>query len=129
MDFPLTRPVWDSNPGPPASNNNINDNEYDIYHNMNNYIINRLVWDSDPGPQRGSFRQPSRRIVGFRGFDSSTILIQRGGIIMSIGDFPESLSQAMLVGIMLAGRWAYIPACRKEAKCSIFPYRSPALTI
>ena len=26
---------------------------------------------------------------------------------MSIGDFPESLSQAMLVGIMLVGAWAY----------------------
>ena len=34
-------------------------------------------------------------------FDSSIILIQRGGIFMSLGDFPESLSRAMLVGIML----------------------------
>ena len=37
-------------------------------------------------------------IVEFGGLDSSTILIQRGGILMSIGDFPESLSRAMLVG-------------------------------
>ena len=37
-------------------------------------------------------------IVGFRGFDSSIILIGRGVILMSIGDFLESLSQAMLVG-------------------------------
>ena len=43
-------------------------------------------------------------IVDFRGVDSSTILILRGGILMSIGDFPESLSQAMLVGTMLVGR-------------------------
>ena len=43
-------------------------------------------------------------IVGFRGFDSSIILILRGGILMSIGDFLESLSQAMLVGTMLVGR-------------------------
>ena len=48
-------------------------------------------------------------IVDFRGFDSSIILIQRGGILpesliyMSIGNFPESLSQAMLVGVMLVG--------------------------
>ena len=28
----------------------------------------------------------------------------RGGIPRPIGDFPESLSQAMLVGIMLVGR-------------------------
>ena len=43
-------------------------------------------------------------IVDFRGFDSSIMLCLRGGIIMSIGNFPESLSQAMLVGIMLAWR-------------------------
>ena len=43
-------------------------------------------------------------IVVFRGFDSSTILIERGEIRMYIGDFPESLSQAMLVGTMLVGR-------------------------
>ena len=34
-------------------------------------------------------------IVDFRGFDSSIILIYRGGILMSIGDVLESLSQAM----------------------------------
>ena len=43
-------------------------------------------------------------IVDFRGFDSSTIFIKRGGIPRPIGNFPESLSQAMLVGIMLVGR-------------------------
>ena len=44
-------------------------------------------------------------IVDFRGFDSSIILILRGGLLMSTGDFPESLSQALFVGIMLVGRW------------------------
>ena len=43
-------------------------------------------------------------IMDFRGIDSSIILIVRGRILMSIGDFPESLSQAILVGIMLVGR-------------------------
>ena len=43
-------------------------------------------------------------IMDFRGFDSSIILILRGGILVSIGDFPESLSQAMLVGLMLVGK-------------------------
>ena len=42
--------------------------------------------------------------MNFRGFDSSTILILRGGIPRSIGKHPESLSQAMLVEIMLVGR-------------------------
>ena len=43
-------------------------------------------------------------IVGFGGLDSSIILIYRGGIPTSIGNFPESLSRAMLVGTMLVGR-------------------------
>ena len=43
-------------------------------------------------------------IMDFRGFDSSIILILRGGVLMSIGDFSGSLSQAILVGIMLVGR-------------------------
>ena len=42
-------------------------------------------------------------IVDFGGFDSSIMLCLRGGILMSMGNFPESLSQAML-GVMLAGR-------------------------
>ena len=44
------------------------------------------------------------KILDFRGFDSSIILILRGGILRPIGNFPESLSQAILVGIMLVGR-------------------------
>ena len=42
-------------------------------------------------------------IVDFRGFASSIILIERDGILMSIGNFPQSLTQAMLVGTMLVG--------------------------
>ena len=47
---------------------------------------------------------PPTNIADFRGFDSSVILILRGGIPRPIGDFPEGLSQAMLVWIMLVGR-------------------------
>ena len=43
-------------------------------------------------------------IMDFREFDSSRILILRGGTLMSIGNSLESLSQAILVGIMLVGR-------------------------
>ena len=51
--------------------------------------------------------------MDFRGFDSSIILIQRGGILMSIGDLPECLSQAILVGIMLVGRLGvFSPMCK-----------------
>ena len=47
-------------------------------------------------------------IMEFRGFDSSIILILRGGILMSRSDILESLSQAILVGIMLEGRLGVI---------------------
>ena len=46
---------------------------------------------------------PPTNIVGFRGLDCSIMLIQRGGILMSIGKLPESLSRVMLVGTMLVG--------------------------
>ena len=48
-------------------------------------------------------------IMDFRGFDSSIILILRGGIPRPMGNFPESLSQAILVGIMLVGRLGLSP--------------------
>ena len=40
----------------------------------------------------------------FRGIDSSIILMLRGGILMSTGDFPKVLSHQILVGIILVGR-------------------------
>ena len=43
-------------------------------------------------------------IVDFIGLDSSIMLILMGGMLMSMGDFPESLNQAILVGIMIVGR-------------------------
>ena len=45
--------------------------------------------------------------MDFRGFDSSRVLILRVGIPRSVGNFPESLSQAILVGIILVGRFGY----------------------
>ena len=48
-------------------------------------------------------------IVGFRGFDSSIMLCLRGGMFMSIGNLPESLTRAMLVGTMLVGRLGVHP--------------------
>ena len=44
------------------------------------------------------------KILDFGGFDSSRIFSLRVGILMSIGDFPESLSQAILAGVILVGR-------------------------
>ena len=42
-------------------------------------------------------------ILDLRGFDSSRILILRGRSPMSIANFPESLSQRILVGIISVG--------------------------
>ena len=49
-------------------------------------------------------RSPYFKILDFSGFDTNVILILRGGILMSIGYFPESLSQEILAGIILVGR-------------------------
>ena len=44
------------------------------------------------------------KILDFGGFDAGRILILRGGIPRPIGNFLESLSQAILAGILLVGR-------------------------
>ena len=64
---------------------------------------------------------PRTNIMDFRGFDSSIILIIRGGIIMSIGDFPESLSQGILVGIMLVDRLGVSTAGRATKRNEVRP--------
>ena len=51
-------------------------------------------------------------IVDFRGFDSSIVLILRGGIPRPIGDFPESLSQAMLAGCNVSREIGRTPSLR-----------------
>ena len=51
-------------------------------------------------------RGDTRTIIEIRGGDSSIILIVWGGIIMSIGDFQENLSQQISVGITLVERLA-----------------------
>ena len=44
------------------------------------------------------------KILDFRGFDSSIILTLRGGILMSIGNTLEILSQGIFGGIIIVGR-------------------------
>ena len=55
-------------------------------------------------------------IVDFRGFDSSLILIVRGGIPRPKGSFLESLSQAMLAGVMLVGRLGVARVCGSRSR-------------
>ena len=51
------------------------------------------------------------KILDFRGFDSSIILVLRGGILISTGGFPDILSQEILAGIILVGRLG-VDACK-----------------
>ena len=60
-------------------------------------------------------------IMDFRGFDSSVILILRGGIPRPIGNLPGSSSQAILVGIMLVGRLGVSPG-----NAAVLPTRGPS---
>ena len=59
-----------------------------------------MAWGDSRRPSDPTANLPTN-IMDFREFDSSMILVLRGGILMSIQDFPESLSQAILVGVML----------------------------
>ena len=63
------------------------------------------------------------KILDFGGLDSIRILSSRGGILMSIGGFPESLSQAILVGIILLGRLGVIRewGCVGVVATSLYP--------
>ena len=54
------------------------------------------------------------KILDFRGFGSRRILIPRVGILMFTGDFPESLSQRILAGIILVG---LLGVCRMYTYC------------
>ena len=53
---------------------------------------------------RGATANLRTQILDFGGFDSSLTLLIRGGILMSIGNLLECLSQAISVGILLVGR-------------------------
>ena len=79
-----------------------------IYTHTHTRHIN-IYWKSHSGPWTPTTvlfctANIRTKILEFRGFDSSRISILRGGILMSIGDLPESSSQAILAGIILVGR-------------------------
>ena len=84
------------------------------------------------GPGRDIPRTANLRtkILDFRGFDSSTILILRRGILMSMGNCPGMLSQQILVGIILVGRLGVERLTAKKDRTRRAqlraPHRSPA---
>ena len=69
------------------------------------------------------------KMIGFAGIDSSMILISRGGIPRPVGNSPESLSQAILVGIILVGRLgAFPPLCPTPSSLHYFARRILTVT-
>ena len=74
--------------------------------------IDRLDVASAPGSL--STANLRAKIMDFRGFDSCIILMLRGGIPRPIGNFPESLNQAILVVIIIVTRLGVEPV-RLEA--------------
>ena len=60
------------------------------------------------------------KILDFGGFDSSRILILRGGILMSMGNSPGISSQGILVGTILVGRLGVRTRC-----CAFYSYSWP----
>ena len=72
---------------------------------MSYYYSNTLLLGPSGWHGRGrrcAARRGSR--PGCGSLRSIFVLIVRGGILRPRGDLPESLSQAMLVGVMLVGR-------------------------
>ena len=74
------------------------------------------------------------KILDFRGFDSSMILILRGGLLMSIGNSLEILSQPILVGILLVGRLGVPTLHPQQLSCrhwlnGYFAQRVPSLSL
>ena len=60
-------------------------------------IINSGIFNSGILIRATAVRPISLLTLNFRGFDSSIMLILRGGILRPAGSFPENLNQAMLV--------------------------------
>ena len=101
------------------------------------YYCEWLCWQCSPSEPQSTANLRTK-IMDFIGFDSSKILIWRGGILRSIGNFPESSSQTILVGIIFVGRlgvvspsnahtplfmewergvWKGQPGCKQQVGC------------
>ena len=66
------------------------------------------------------------KILDFRGFDSSITLILRRGILRSIGNFPETLTQQILVGRFLIGRLGLVPCSKLLQALQMSCKRAPS---
>ena len=91
------------------NNNNSNNNDNNGVSTCARLVQQGTEFDesrcSPPGvPDKSDTPSFRTKTLDFRGFDSSIILDLRGGIIISIGNFPEMLSQQILVGMILVGR-------------------------
>ena len=70
------------------------------------------VCEESTPPERDTVNlRTSTKIMNFRGFDSGIVLNFRGGIPRPIGNFPESLSRA-IVGIKVSREVGHTPLPR-----------------
>ena len=76
-----------------------------IYIHTHMYVLYVLGLRMENGrTENGRTANLRPKILDFKGFDSSIILILRGGLFVSVGNFPEIRSQTILAGIILVGR-------------------------
>ena len=82
-----------------------------IYIYIYTYLHLRVPWIHPPSPffSESTTANLRTKILDFRGFDSSRNSILRGGILMPIGNFPESLSQALVGRFVVGQRSIYTP--------------------
>ena len=73
---------------------------------INSMVIMLFVTMATPDASTANLRT---KILDFKGFGSSRILISRGGILMSTRIFPARLSQQLLFMIILEGRLGVHP--------------------
>ena len=112
-------------PGSTAGSMNLMNGSYPGVQNTRHLRLTRArSYDSQlPSPPAMCTPNLCTNIMELRRFDSSKILISRCAIPRPIGNVPESLSQAILVGIMLVGKLC-VALCQvrhqRRQRCTAF---------
>ena len=89
------------------------------------YIYIYIYFLSRPAPVPDTANLDAK-ILDFGGLDPRRILISRGGILMSIGNFPESPSRQIVAETILVGRLGVHPIPRTRRSGTPSPPRSIA---
>ena len=136
VDFRVIHPVWESNLGPPTSESRSLATELSVplsqkgpflspYLMMSSACVVgwRSIWRQANlfrgrhSPAQNHYGQSHQHYECQRVWLKHNLNLLRGGIPRPIGNFPESSSQAILVGIMLVGR-SGVPVSSPALACS-----------